>query len=236
MHAYNDCRPFAAALILLTLVSGCASAGHLAEYDFRERTVGVVSLNMPRAEILTASVLDLDASNPLQAALSLGSDLIKEIEASRARPRLEEAARAADVGGRMMDRVHRGVSAELRAVPVEDLSEAEFELEVQVKRYGIDADGWLDPANFFVESEVVLRDAANGREIWKGKITERRELTAAAVRGTDVDTTPIDNVLTAAALSGLSTEEMTVMLEALADYSADRILERFRKGLDKSRG
>lgn len=230
-----------AAVFLAALVpaTGCASAGHLAEYEFRGRTVGVAMVNAPRPELLTNDVLEVDFDNPLQAVLSIGADLVKEVEASRARPRLYEAATAADVAGRMRERVLHGVAGELRAVPVSDVAATEFEVEVRVKRYGIDADAWLEPAHFFVESEVVLLEAATGRRIWKGKVTEREAITSMVLGLPGGDTfgnDPANDVLTAAALTSLSTEQMIQTLEALADFASDGVLERFRKGLEKSRG
>lgn len=224
--------------LVLAGVSGCASAGALGEYDFRNRTVAVVELNSPRPEILTNEELEVDLRSPLQAALRIGADLVKEVEASRARSRLNSAAATADVGGRMMDRVLSGVAAELRAVPVEDVRGADFEVEVRIRRYGIDADAWLGPAHFFVESEVVLRDGATGRRIWKGKVKEREPLGAVRrwhVAPAGVAALPVNDVITATALANLSEEEMKGMLEALSDFAADRMLERFRKGLEKSR-
>jgi hypothetical protein len=230
--------PFLALLALVALAgSGCASAGKLAEYDFRDRTVGVISLGSPRPEILTDAELDVNFSNPLQAALRIGADVAKEVEASRARGRLDQAALEADVSGRMMDRVLHGVAGELRAVPVEDARRAEFELEVVVKRYGIDADTWLGPAHFFVESEVILREAATGRRIWKGKVTEREAISPVVVSaglGSPAHAA-LNDVVTAAGLASLSPEAMVRMLEALADFSADQVLRNFRRGLEKSR-
>jgi hypothetical protein len=230
--------PFLALLALVALAgSGCASAGKLAEYDFRDRTVGVISLGSPRPEILTDAELDVNFSNPLQAALRIGADVAKEVEASRARGRLDQAALEADVSGRMMDRVLHGVAGELRAVPVEDARRAEFELEVVVKRYGIDADTWMGPAHFFVESEVILREAATGRRIWKGKVTEREAISPVVVSaglGSPAHAA-LNDVVTAAGLASLSPEAMVRMLEALADFSADQVLRNFRRGLEKSR-
>jgi hypothetical protein len=232
--------PLALPLVLVAIAaSGCASAGKLAEYDFRDRTVGVVSLGSPRPEILTDAVLDLNFSNPLQAALRIGADVAKEVEASRARRRLDEAATEVDVPGRMMDRVLHGVTGELRATPVEDARRAEFELEVFVKRYGIDAEAWLGPAHFFIESEVILRDASTGRRIWKGKVTEREPISLVILGAPGMgwqDQAIANDVLTAAGLASLSPEAMARTLEALADFSADRVLRSFRRGLEKSRG
>jgi hypothetical protein len=219
-------------------LGGCASAGKLAEYDFRDRTVGVVALNTPRPELLTNDVVDVNLSNPLQAALRIGADLVKEVEAARARPRLDSAAAVADVQGRMMGRVLHGAAGELRAVPVEDWREAEFEVEVVVKRYGVDAEAWASPIHFFIESEVILREAATGRRIWKGKVTEREPVTRLLV-GWSVPggpaQAPANDVITAAALATLSSDQMVHVLEALADFSADRVLRQFRKGVEKSR-
>lgn len=229
-----------AALLLVSMTAtACASAGHLAEYDFRDRSVGVALVNAPRPELLTNEVLDLDFDNPLQAVLRIGVDLVKEVEAARARPRLYEAATVADVPTRMREQVLQGVAGELRARPVADPAEAEFEVEVAIQRYGIDADSWHGPAHLFVESEVVLRDAATGRRIWKGKVTEREAITPNLLGipgpGPGVEGIASD-ILTAAALASLSTEQMTLALEALGDFASDRILRQFRRGLEKARG
>jgi hypothetical protein len=237
----RDILPTLALPLALVAVatSGCASAGKLAEYDFRDRTVGVVSLGSPRPEILTDAVLDLSFSNPLEAALRIGADVAKEVEASRARKRLDEAASEVDVSGRMTGRVLHGVAGELRATPVEDARGAEFELEVFVKRYGIDAEGWLGPAHFFIESEVILREASTGGRVWKGKVSEREPISPVLLGtpGMGWQNQAIANdVLTAAGLASLSPEAMARALEALADFSADRVLRSFRRGLEKSRG
>jgi len=225
--------------IVLISGSGCASPGRLAEYNFRDSTVGVVQLGAPRPEILTDAFLDVNFSNALQAALRVGADVVKEVEASRARTRLDAAAIEADVSGRMMERVLKGMAGELRAVPVEDSRTAEFEVEVAIRRYGIDADTWTGPAHFFIESEVVLREAATGRRIWKGKVTEREAITPALVGASGAswqDQAIMNDLITAAGLASLSPEAMVRMLEGLADFSADRILRSFRRGLEKSRG
>jgi hypothetical protein len=176
--------------------------------------------------------------SPLQAALRIGADVVKEVEAARARPRLAAAADAVDVGEIMTARVLRGVAAELRATPLEDPARAEFELEVVIRRHGIDAEGWLSPAHFFVESEVVLREAATGRRIWKGKVTEREPISPVLLRslGPDWERVQVANdVITAAGLGSLSTDDMTRVLEGLAEFSADRVLRKFRSGVEKSR-
>lgn len=245
-HWYRRSRPLGASfpglLTLLVLFSGslggCASAGKLGEYEFRDRTVGAVALTTPRPEILTNPSLDLDLRSPLQAALRIGADVVKEVEAARARPRLAAAADAVDVGEIMTARVLRGVAAELRATPLEDAARAEFELEVVIRRHGIDADGWFSPAHFFVESEVVLREAATGRRIWKGKVTEREPISPVLLRslGADWERVQVANdVITAAGLGSLSTDDMTRVLEGLAEFSADRVMRKFRSGVEKSR-
>ncbi len=230
-------------LSVLLSTAACASAGTLAEHDFRGRTVGVVALGQPRPEILTNAVLELNRTTPLQTVLQIGADVLKEVEAARARGRLDEAALAADVPGRMMDRLLHGVAGELRATPEDDPRRAEFELEVRVKEYGIDADHWLGPAHFFLEAELVLRESASGTRIWRGKTKERTPLTpslvvsgtAGTVHPNPLPVAAANDVLTAAALASLSPLAMQEILEALADHSADALLRSFRRGLEKSR-
>jgi hypothetical protein len=233
-----------AGLLAVTLLSllgggGCASPGKLGEYEFRGRTVAMVAMEIPRPEIVTDEILDVDVRSPLLTALRVGADLVKEVEAARARPRLDSAVVQADVGSRMTHRLLRGISTQLRAIPTDDPLQADFEVELVVKRLGIDAEAWMGPAHFFVESEVTLREAATGRRIWRGKVTEREPIAPIllAESAPDASSSRVANdVLSAAALSALSSGEMVRMLEALADFAADRTLERFRRGLEAAKG
>lgn len=214
--------------------TGCASAGHLAEYDFRDRSVAVVTVAPPHPDVFTDDVVDLDGTDLAGALFRIGTDIVKESQASKARARLDSAAAAVDVAGRMGDRVLQSAARQLRARAVENAGGADYEIELHVKKYGIEADSWDDQANFVLEAEMRLLDAATGQRIWRAKVKERDAVNT-SVLGWGASPS-LGNVMTARALAGLSAAEMQRAMEGLADYCADRIGERLRKGLDKARG
>ena len=218
---------------IATGAGGCASAGNLADYDFRDRSLGVVTLAPPHPDVFTDQVVDLDGTDLAGAIFRIGSDLLKESEAGKARARLDSAALAVDVPGRLGRRVLEDGARQLRARAVETTREADYEIEIRVERYGIEADSWDDQANFVLEAEVRLLDGPSGRRIWNARVSERDPVNDAVLGG---GAPILGSVLTARALAGLSVPEMERAMEGLADYCADRMLDRLRRGLDRVRG
>jgi hypothetical protein len=226
-------RGACAALALLT-ASGCASAGHLAEYDFRDRAVGVVSVAPPHPEVFTRGDFWFVRPNLVDAGVRVAAEIVREVEAERARARLDSAVVRVDVAQRMSARVLEQGARQLRARPVERVQESDFEIELRVRRYGIEADSWDDQARFVIEAEVLLLDAASGREIWKSKLDEKERVSSGVLGWALPDA--VGGAVTAGQLAGLSVAEMERALESLADYCADRMMDSLRRGLEKARG
>lgn len=220
------------ALVLLLGAAGCVSTGRLAEYDFTDRSVAVVTTTPPRPDILTSDEIDLTGESVVGALLRIGTDAAKEYQAHHARPRLDSASTAVDVAGRLAARVLDDGTRQLRARPVGSVRDSDFEIDVRVIRYGIEADDRDSQARFFVQAEVALLERPTGRLIWNARVDEKEPLNAAVVGGG----AEIDAVVTAVTLASLSRVEMERTLEQLADYCADRVVDKLRKGLEKVRG
>jgi hypothetical protein len=216
-------------IVATAAVTGCRGTGRLADYDFRDHTVAVAWDYAPAPEILTGPWFPDVSRNPLAAAIEVGSRVAREVEASQARARLDSAVAGVDLTARMADRTLERSARLLRMRPVDDDADAEFIVEIVVRKHGIDAKDWNAAAHFFVEAEVFLIDAFDGTQIWRTKVKERDPIMP-AIFGPG---TVVRDVVTAAALANLSVEEMQYALERLADYSADRITARLRDALDK---
>jgi hypothetical protein len=221
-------------LASITLFGGCASAGHLAEYDFPGATLAVVTTAPPHPEVLTDDEWDIDESSLLDAFVSVGTRVAREVSAEKARQRLDSATAAVDVSARMADRVHEGANRILRTRTVAADVDPDFELEVRIEEYGIEADDLDAAAAFRVRARVYLRDGATGREIWKADVDEEEPIRRSAWGSAPGSSAT--NVATAAALQGLSVREMEEALRSLADFAADRIVDRLRRGYDKATG
>lgn len=121
--------PMAVAVVAVAaLVStSCGGSKHrLAEYDFRGRTLAVVTIAPPYPEVLSSTSLDPKTDNPVEAILRVGSEIAREASARRVRARLDSAAKAVDVSGRMGDRALRNAARHLRATPVAEAGDYEL--------------------------------------------------------------------------------------------------------------
>lgn len=222
--------PFAVLLLLLLLLPGCAHTGRLGEYDFRDRTVALVLVAPARPEVFTGADFEVWRGDLRATLLAVGTEVVKEREAHRLRGRLDEAVARTDVAALLGDRALDRSARILRMEPVADARDADFEVEVHLREYGIEAEGWDAQARFFVDARVRLIDTADGSEVWAADVTESDAVNQAVLGLPD----PLGDVVTAAALARLDVDEIERALGGLAEYSADRIGERLRKGWEKA--
>jgi len=229
----NAWRPHSViALIALVTAVGCAGKHRLGEYDFRDRTLAVVHIAPAHPEVLADISLDVSGENRLESVLRIGSEIAREATLHRARPRLDSAAMTVRVADRMADRVGTNASRHLRTRPVTEAMGTDYELEVRVRRYGIDADSWNSEAYFLIDADLRLLDGRTGRRIWETRVNERDLLRSTTIRSGDRSVT---NVVTAIVLASMSTAEMQRELEGLADFAADRLVDRLVRALDRAR-
>ena len=108
---------------------------------------------------------------------------------------------------------------------------ADFILDLRVRDYALVADSFEGATYFVVEGDLLLLDAATGRELWDGRVREREVLTG-SLFGLPA---PAGNIITARALSRLSAEEMATGLARLGDFAAQRVVDRLRRDYARSR-
>jgi hypothetical protein len=221
------------AALLVALTTGCASAGHLAEYDFRDRSVAVVTIAPAHPDVFTQGDLWLGDRSFAEAVVRVVAGIAREEEAQRARIRLDSAVAVVDVSKRMSARVLDQGARQLRARAVDSVPRSDFEIELRVRRYGIEAHNWDDQARFMIDADVLLLDGESGRVIWKANVDEDTRVSSSllgwALPGA------LGGFVTADQLASLSVPEMTRALEGLADFCADRMIEKLRAGLEKAR-
>lgn len=220
--------------LLALATAGCASAGHLAEYDFRDRPVAVVTIAPPHPDVFTEGDWWFGDRSLVEVVVRVAADIAREAEAGRARARLDSAVAVVDVSRRMSARVLEQGARQLRGRAVESAQDADFEVELRVERYGIQASSWDDQARFTIEAEVLLLDGDTGRVIWKAGVDEDERVSSSTLGWALPDA--VGGMVTAGQLASLSVADMTRALESLADYCADRMIEKLRRGLEKARG
>ena len=223
---------FAALLLLAAAVAGCASNRELRRHDFSGTTMAVIAAMAPRPVVLTGyDEAWVDLRNPVRSAARVGTALAKAHEAEAAQRRLDSAFVHIDVAARMAARSLARSAPYLGYTHVADPAEADYVMDVRLHRYGILADSWDSSASFFVDGELLIVDNDRKRLVWKQKIHER-ELITGSIFGLGMTA---GNVLTARALANLSTEEMIVGLEHMADHTADAISRKLQNDYLKAR-
>ena len=222
-------RLAALASVAATL-AGCAHAGRLAEYDFRDRTLAVVAVIPPRPYVDTGDDVDLTGMNAVGAILKVGTSIYKESQAGKLRQRLDSASVALDLADRIAGTVLDRSARYLGARAVDTSLDADFQLEVDVEEYGVDAREWDDGARFHIKARMTLLDR-DGREVWEGKVDEDDQVT----RSWFAVGSPGADIVTGRALGDLSIRELEAALNDVADYAADRLSEKLRSGVEKAR-
>jgi hypothetical protein len=227
------CGRIITSILILALFAGtaCSSKQRLREYDFRGRSLGLVTFGPAHPEVLGGMALRVDADDPLESLVRIGSEAAREVQAQRVRPKLTEAASRVDVRGRIGQRTLEHGARHLRATPVAGTHAVDYELEIRIRRYGIVAASWTAPAYFLVDAEMTLLDGGTGRRIWRTRLRQRDPVQPFAVAGNR----NVTNVVTAVALANMSTQEIERALELLADYAADHMVARLARGLDAAR-
>src|SRR3954468_2746751 len=158
----SSTRAVLAALLLATACGG--PRHHLNEYTFADHTLSVVVIGTPAPGLVTGGV-DLRAEDVIELAAKMGSKAVKDVEARRARTRMDSATarmRLTDsLAKRTIERASRYLG--VRAVPPTE--DADFLLEIRMRNFGLDASG-DGVAALYTNAEVVLLDRHTGREIW----------------------------------------------------------------------
>ena len=214
------------ALAALPFALGACGGHHLADYDFRGRTIAVVPLGAPSPEIWTGDHT-IDSENPLIAVIEAGSAVAVHLEGRRARARLDSAATRVDMEQRMAEQALERSARYLGTRRIDDPNAADYVLEIDVVRFGINASGG-NAATLFVEGEAVLLDGRTGREIWNQEVNAWDQLTP-TISGPG--STAAGGVLTAAALGNITVADYERILQQLAEYTADVMTDELREDL-----
>jgi hypothetical protein len=224
-------RPAMVVIVAAVMFGACSNKQRLPEYDFRSRTLSVVTVAPPRPEILGTGIARVGRADTFDDILVLGSAIALEVSAQQAMPRLQNAAATVNVRDRMGARVLDGAARHLRAIPVTAPGTSDFEIEIRIYRYGITSSSWNAAAHFLIDAELFLLDGSSGRRIWKSHVRSTTPVRPLLASGEPA----VDGAVSAIALANMSTEAIRSHLEVLADFSADRMLSELISALDETR-
>jgi len=210
--------------------SGCGSGHHLADYPFASRTLAVVYIAPPQPELLTASYSLKKDESVVNAVLRTGGGVAREREARRASARLDSATSRVDVPAVLAQRTLERASRYLGTKPTTDAANADYILEVQMTRFGINARD-ENAAYLFTFAETVLLDRRTGREIWNIKVHGRDRLTPFVSSSSPIP----GSVVTAASLGSVTVANFQEALNQLAESSSNLVTSELRAALRDAR-
>lgn len=229
MHRHPEAFRGTARLVtgaLLIAAAGCGPKHYLADYRFAESSLALSFVEPPAPELMTG-LYDLRVSrNPVTMAARVGGGVAKEIEARRAAARLDSAAARVDVPERLAQRTLERAALYLGARPVKSVNEADYVIEVNMRRFGIDARS-SNAAYLYTRAEAVLLDRRTGREIWSVDIRGSDRMTPFVIGTRDVPS----SIFTAMTLHNVSVSEFQEALDQLVTSSSNAITYQLRDKL-----
>jgi len=224
---WRAARSLACTLAVFALPA-CAGHHHLGEYTFTERSMAVVVVSPPAPGLLIGGYNLRADDNPVSTVLRAGTVAAKDVEARRARARLDSATARVGATGDLAQRTLERTSRYLGTRPVTGTNDADFLLEVRMKSFGLDARG-QSSAYLYTNAEAVLLDRRSGREIWN-----------VAVHGTDRLTPRVRNagavpgagaIIAAGSLATMSVADFQDALQQLAELSSNVVADELRSAL-----
>ena len=220
----------AAAVALLLPLTACGGGHRLKDFQYADKTVAFVYI-APPAPILRTAGYDVDAAdNPVEAVIKVGTGAAKEVEARKARSKLDTALSRVDFSSSLAAHTLERASRYLGARAVKSAADADYVIEVQMRKLGIDVSG--DAAAYlFTNAETVLLDRRTGTEIWSVRVMGTDRLTP-SVRG--AEGLP-GGIITAGTLHNVTARDFELALNQLAVLSSNVIAEELREDLRDAR-
>ena len=224
-EAYSiGCRLLAG--ILLLAATGCGRKHYLAEYQFENRSLALSFIETPTPELLTGLYNLRVADDPITTVMRAGGGVAKEIEARRASARLDSANRRVNVPARLARRTLERAALYLGATQAESPAQADYILEINMRRFGIDARS-PHAAYLYTRAEAVLIHRRTGREIWSVDIHGSDRLTPWVVGTREIPS----SIFTAATIHQVRVEDFQQALDQLVIASSNAITYELREKL-----
>ena len=88
----------------LSVLLMCASSNRLREYDFQDKSAGVMMAVSPPPEVFTDSFFFFNENDPIGSVLRIGTTIIKHAELQKARDRMLDALDRVDIPEQLKDK------------------------------------------------------------------------------------------------------------------------------------
>ena len=238
-------------LCCILFIVGCSSTDELATHSLEDRTVAILS-DMPEAPFVDfdMTIFDRVGSNespafesptisrrpgrPVIPPIVVGSPVETDPLDATPRTPVHRLIDSVLVTRPMSDQIISYVEArgiqQFRFSPSASSNEADYLLKIEVEDYGIGADSWETPVYYELIARVTLIEQESGKPIWQDEIESLSTMPKALLKAG----LPQGNAETPALLSQKTHEEMTVIIDALARFSADQLTSSLREAYQQT--
>lgn len=215
----------------VVLVASCATVNKFDEYAVEGGDLAANLRMPPEPEIESDYFVDIDKDNPIGTVLSVGTTIAKASEVNRAEDRMRDALQTVDVPGIVFEQTFLGVAEALQSRMVEDRRSADYFLDIEIREYGITAGSSGGQVALSMRVTARLFHQRSGELVWRRNISREDEASPYmfGIAGS------AGNVLTAALLAELSTDEMAEGFDRLATSLAREISREIEDDLYRAR-
>jgi hypothetical protein len=216
MKPLQAIKVFFLAGTMAALAISCATTNKLDMYSFNDAPLATDLRNPPPPTVDVHYRVTLDAHDPVGTVLSIGTSYGKAQEAAQAEERMRDALSSVDVPGIIVEQTTAACTAALGARRVDHQSDADFLLDLQIDSYGLHAGSAGGSVSLRMNLTARLHSLRDGELIWRRDLRMDRPMSPALFGGHSI----VGNVVTAAVLANLTTEEMAEGFRRLAEDSA----------------
>jgi hypothetical protein len=201
---------------MAALAVSCATTNRLDKYDFRDAPLAADLRNPPQPTVDVHYRVIVDANNPVGTVLSLGTSYGKAQEAGKAEERMRDALASVDVPGIVLERASAACAAALGARRVANRGDADFLLDLEIQSYGLHAGSGGGSVSLRMNLTARLHSLRDGDLVWRRDLRVDRPMNPALFGGSSI----VGNVVSAAVLASLTTEQMADGFRTLAEDTA----------------
>ncbi|TSA26342.1 hypothetical protein D4R71_04010 [bacterium] len=232
-------RLVVAVLVLISLFACSTAYKKLIPYTFNNKTVAATVTSTPWGNVTTNSYFTISSGsdkssseNLFNTLVNIGSTIVNSIEAGKTQAKLDSAMKDVNVAEIIETQTLQQCSNILHFNPIKDTRSADFLFSITINSYGISANSWASSVNFNMDVTLKIYDNHTSALIWETDVSESRPVSSSFFL---TGSTAVGNVLTAVQLSQLTKDQMKNGFVHMAEYSANKLVEKLQKDYAKSR-
>ncbi len=209
-------KALALAGTMAAVAVSCATVNRLDMYDFRGAPIASDLRNPPPPTIDVHYRVIVDAHDPVGTVLSIGTSYGKAQEAAKAEERMRDALASVDVPAIVLERASSACAGALGARQVNDRIDADYLLDLEIQSYGLHAGGGGGSVSLRMNMTARLHSMRDGELIWRRDLRIDKPMSPVLFGGSSI----VGNVVSAAVLANLTSEQMADGFRALAEDTA----------------